>query len=352
MDVQVCKRNSSKLREFKIQFQSPSPYKRRAKLLIGLKYDDLYKLVGIIGIQGTNLPFPGLRLESELQFAGLTKLQFKISYPTRSMDFPIYPFFRFNYKNVPLNIFDENATKIASYADNSVNLAFGLGLSLNKFWALEASYDMEYMNITPTISAVFAEHFPTWRDKLHKIQLSLDCDLLDDYVFPRRGILLQANIERSYQELSSEINYWKIDASADIYTTLHKLHTFRFSGFYCNSSPNLPRYKNYFLGGPETFIGSDYNQLMVSKLGIVKFSYRYQYRKDIYFKGIANFGFDYSQSGTELPTGHKIIWGYGAAVEFLSPVGPIQLLLANGEKSVLKPGDKKLSLFLTAGYKF
>ena len=85
---------------------------------------------------------------------------------------------------------------------------------------------------------------------------------------------------------------------------------------------------------------------------IVKFGYRYQYRKDIFFKGIANFGFDYNASGKELPLGHKIIWGYGAGVEFLTPVGPIQLLVANGEKSVLKPGNKNLFGYLTAGYKF
>jgi NTE family protein len=322
------------------------------KLFIGLKYNDQYKLVGIVGTQVTNLPFPGMRLESELQFAGLTKFQTKISYPTRSLDFPIYPFIRFNYKNVPLNIFDENATKIASYSDNSVNFAFGVGLSLNKFWVLEASYDLEYMNIEPNIAATFTNYFPSWKDKLHKIQLSLDFDLLDDYVFPRQGILVQSNLERSYKELGSDINYWRMDASADIYVTIEKYHTLRFCGFYGISSPNLPKYKEYFMGGPESFVGTDFNQLIASKLGIIRFGYRYQYRKDIYLKGIVNFAFDYNNSGQELPTGHKIIWGYGGGIEFLTPVGPIELLITNGEKSFLNPGDKKIAVYITAGYKF
>ncbi len=322
------------------------------KLLIGLRYDDLYKLVGIIGVQGTNLPFPGLRLESELQFAGLTKLQLKMSYPTRSLAFPVYPFIKFNHKNIPYNIFDDDATKIATYSDNSVNLAFGLGFSFNKFWVLEASYDIEYMNITPNIAPTFIDYFPSWKDRLRKIQLSLDFDLLDDMVSPKNGILLQSNLERSYMELGSDINYWKFDISADIYKTIYKYHTLRFSGFYGISSPMLPVYKQFIKGGPESFIGVDYNQLMVSKLGILRFGYRYQFKRDIFLKGVVNIGFDYDQLGLRLPAANQIIWGYGAGVEFLSPVGPLQILFANGEKSPLKPGDKKLSVYITAGYKF
>jgi len=322
------------------------------KLLVGLRYDDLYKLVGIVGVQAINIPFPGLRFETELQFAGLTKFKSKISYPTRSLEFPVYPFFQFTYKNVPLNIFDAEATKIASYSDNSVDLAFGLGLSFNKFWILEASYNLEYMNTTPNISANFTNYFPSWKDNLHKIQLSLDFDLLDDFVFPREGVLLQANLERSYKELDSDINYWKFDASADIYKTFKKHHTINFSGFYGISSPNLPTYKYFAKGGPETFAGIEYNQILANKIGIVRASYRYQFKKDIFLKALANFGFDYKQAGVELPKGHKVIWGYGAGVEFLSPVGPLQLLIANGEKSFLKPGNQEVSVYITAGYKF
>ncbi|HQJ74453.1 MAG TPA: patatin-like phospholipase family protein [Bacteroidota bacterium] len=322
------------------------------KLLLGVRYDDFYKLVGIIGLQANNLPFPGLRFESELQFAGLTRFLTKLSYPTRSLDLPVYPFLKFNYKNVPINVYDEEARKIASYSDNSFSFSLGLGFSLNKFWVLEASYDNEFMNIKPNIAPIYFFNFPTWKDRLRKITLSLDFDLLDDLIYPEDGILVQANLERSYKELGSDVSYWKIDAAIDFYSTINKKHTFQFYSFYGNSSPQLPTYKGFVKGGPETFIGLDYNQILANKLGILKVSYKYKYKKDIFLKAIANFGFDYNNSGIELPKGHKVMWGYGLGVEFVSPLGPFQLIISNGEKSFLKPGNQRILTYITAGFKF
>jgi len=44
--------------------------------------------------------------------------------------------------------------------------------------------------------------------------------------------------------------------------------------------------------------------------------------------------------------------GYGVGLKYISPLGPIELILSRGEKSVYQPGAKQTVLYFNAGYKF
>lgn len=323
------------------------------KLLVGLRYDDQYKLVGIIGVQTTNVLLPGIRTEMELQFAGLTRLKLMVSYPTRSLDFPIYPYFRFNFKNVPIDVYDNEGNKTAAYADNSTSAGIGLGFSFHKFWAIEADYNYEYMNIAPDIAdRTHIGYYPIWKDKIRKIQASLNLDLLDDPILPRKGMQVQADAEKAVKEFGSDVDYWRANISMDLYNTFFKYHTTRLYGYYCQSSKNLPEYKWYILGGPESFIGYDYNQLIVDNFSFLRFDYRYEFKKDIFLKLIANAGYHYNSNFDVQPQTKRFIWGMGAAVEFHSLLGPFQILFNWGEKSIADPGTIKGRVYITAGFKF
>lgn len=319
------------------------------KLLVGLRYDNFYKLVGIIGVQTNNILFPGAWTETELQFAGLTRFKSMISYPTRSLSYPVYPYFRFSYKNIPYNVYNHNGEKVAAYSDNSSQIDVGLGISPQKFWVIEAEYSHEYMNTAPDIAD--RTQYRTYKDRIRKVQATMDLDLLDDILLPRHGILVTADAEKAVKNFHSDVDYWKVSCSLDFYETLFKRHTTRIYSFY-GQSKNLPVYKTFFLGGPENFIGYDYNQLPVNNFILARFDYRYEYKKDIFFKLIGNAGYNYEANTDIQQDSKRLMWGYGFGVELLSPLGPLQAIFSWGEKSLSDPGNFKSSIYITAGYKF
>jgi len=64
------------------------------KFQLGIRWDNYYDLVGVANVQLNSNWIPGLRIENQTQFAGLRKNEFSIYYPSRKMNFPVYPFLR------------------------------------------------------------------------------------------------------------------------------------------------------------------------------------------------------------------------------------------------------------------
>jgi len=322
------------------------------RLRIGLRYDNLHKLVAAVSIQTTNLLLPGLRLENELQFAGLYRFRGKAYYPSRSLNLPAYPFLHIEYKDIPTYIFSGNGDRIASYSDRSLTVGAGVGFLLAKIFNTELEYLQEYMDIKPNVALSDPTFFPEWKHKLRIVQANMNIDMLDDVLLPRDGVLINAHYEASLKQLKSEIHYHAFHVSADFYYTFYQRHTIRTHGFWGTSTSNLPVYKFMNRGRPDMFIGMRYDQLFASRLSIVRLDYRYQHKKDIFFKLIGNFAFD---AEYHLPPDLFLmnnLWGAGISLTFLSPVGPIEILYGTGSKKII--GSRKLQnvFYFTLGYKF
>lgn len=321
-------------------------------LRFGLRYDDFHQAVAALSMQGTNILVPGLRMENELQFAGLTRFRFKAFYPSRTLDLPAYPFIRIAYKSLPINIFETTGQKIASYQDRSWTAGMGIGFLFGKSWNLEAEYNYEAMNIEPEIAFPDAEIFPIWRDELRKVQVTANFDVLDDVLLPRRGYRIRAEFEGSFRKLGSQLEYKRTEVSADFYASVGRRHTARLLAYWSRGSWDLPLYKYFYLGGPETFVGLDYHQLAGNRINLMRFDYRYEYRENLFFKLIVNTAFNYSYDAAPQPLQVKQIWGYGVAVKYLSPFGPLEMTFARGEKGIFAPGPQRNIVYFTAGYKF
>ncbi|MGD9899817.1 MAG: patatin-like phospholipase family protein [Calditrichaceae bacterium] len=321
------------------------------KIRIGFRYDNFYNAVGIVGLQATNVFIPGLRNELTLQFAGLTRIQSKTLYPSRTLDFPVYPYIHYDFKDIPIDLYEQHGKKIATYNDRSHTFGIGIGILLSNILVAEAEYSHEYMDINPLISFPDPELFPTWNDKLRRIQTSLTMDLLDDVLIPRNGFSLKANYELSMTDLYSDLNYNRVDVSVDIYHTIFNRHTLRIKGFQCWGIDDIPVYKYSYQGGPDSFVGVDYNQLIGTKYGFLRFDYRYQYKKDIFFKLITNAAMFREDENIGLPA-TEFLWGYGIGVKFLSLIGPLEFIISRGSKSVYYPDQFRTNAYFTAGYKF
>jgi NTE family protein len=325
--------------------------KATRKLRIGLHYDNYYKIVGYAGLQATNLPMPGFRTEATLQFAGLLNFDWSLAYPSRSLDLPIYPFVRFNYRNIPVNLYDnDSGDKAAEYNLESTTIAAGLGFRLGTNGILQAEYNQEYMHINPNIAGLDTNYFPSWNDKLRNLYGKFTIDLLDDIILPRHGVLFIATYDVSLKSLGSALNYQQMVLKFDMYHTFYRNHAIQFGGFYTNFSDDLPVYKYVVQGGPTTFVGMKYDQIEGDKFGYGKLMYRYEYKKDIFLKLITNFGFYNLPSILKLNK-EKTLIGYGIGLKFLSIIGPLEFIISNGSKSINQWDKLQTRFYFTAGVK-
>lgn len=321
-------------------------------LHIGLRYDNLHKLVAAVKVQMTNIFLPGLRWENELQFAGLRRFTSKVYYPSRTLALPLYPFLGLEYKDISTNIYDGFGNKIARYQDRSTSSGAGLGLLLTKSFNTEISYQYENMDIKPSIAFSDPIMFPHWKDRLRMILATVNIDVLDNVLVPRHGFQIKARYEGSFKTLKSDVHYQLLTVSADIYRTFRHRHTTRLCAYWGRGYSDLPIYKYIYQGGPNTFGGMEYNQLCGSNMSILRFDYRYQHRKDIFFKLIANIAFDLEHRLPDAVFRTNNLWGVGIGVKLLSPVGPIEFIYSRGSKGLMKTREGQNVGYFTFRYRF
>jgi len=322
------------------------------KIRLGLRYDNYYQLVVAMNLLVMNKPIPGLRIENEFQFIGKEKISSHAYYPSRAMNFPLYPFANIDYENIEIFIYDKDGNKSASYKNRSAQAGLGLGMLYKNYWNVEAAWNYEWANMRPIVAGNDPLKFPSWKDELWKMKISTNIDRLDDTFVPRCGMLVHANYEKSLQDMYDNSSYIRMDISMDYYKTLGKKHTFHAYGFY--GSVDMDSLTNKFIlkGGPESCIGMGYNQLLATTLSAARLDYRYELRKNLYFSLIGNIVIDYENDVMEPGLKPPQMMGYGVGLKYISPLGPVELILSRGEKSAYQPGEKQTVLYFNAGYKF
>ena len=321
----------------------------KRKLRFGLRYDNQYQLVALLAVQGTNLLLPGLRYEHELQFAGLMHYFFKTYYPSRTLNLPVYPYLRFETKDVPISIYDLYlGNKIAQYDAKSTSYSAGFGLLLAKSLNIELAYETEHMEITPDIAFSDPAKFPQWDETLHRISASLIFDRLDDLSTPNHGAYITARYEGSYKRLKSELPYEMVQMSADFYHTINKRHTIRLYGFN-GSGHSLPIYKTPNQGHPATFVGMDYDQLFGTKLSVLRTDYRFLIDSSVYLKFIFNTAFNIRQKTQFYDITPGAVLGYGIGLKWQSPIGPFELIFGRGDKHFASEHEMQNVFYLLVG---
>lgn len=322
------------------------------KLRVGIRYDDLHKLVAVVSAQATNLPISGLRLETEFQFAGLRLFKGKAFYPSRALNLPVYPFLDVEYRDVPTMIFDGLGNKIANYNDRSAIWGFGLGLLTAKSVNAEIGYHYQTLDIKPNIALPDPTQFPSWQDELRKIDARLNIDLLDNVLLPRSGFAIAGHYEGSFKKLKSDLSFYQMNLSADFYKTIASYHTLRFYTFWGLTAKNTPIYKYFNQGRPDYFVGVKYDQLFASKMSILRLDYRYQLKKDLFFSLMANTAFNLEYVREEEEFNYLNIWGAGIGLKYMSPIGPIECILSRGDKNFYQSRAWQTVIYVTMGTKF
>lgn len=325
------------------------------RIHLGLRYDDHHKLVAAARIRASNVFsfLPKLNLDSELQFAGLTRFYLRATYPTEFLGLTLLPFFHQGMKSIPTRIVDTEGNQIAEYQDKSTTAAWGVGVMLSKSLYSELNLVVEEMDVSPNIAFPDPDLFPSWQDTLNQATITLDLDTQDDALLPHNGINATFEYEASLQKFKSDVPYMKLSSSIDMYKTLWNRHTIRIYGFYGNATEDLPVYKYFNKSKPEYMVGMQYDQIMGYKLALLRLGYRLKYRNNIYFKWMGNVIWDYEYGDHPYPATEAYpLFGTGLGVLYESPLGPIQVIASVGDKKLQGQREAQSVVYFKLGYRF
>ncbi len=323
------------------------------RLVAGIKYNDYFKLVGLIGLETNSALIPGGQLETYLRFGGMTTLDITVLYPSRSMDMAVYPFISAYYKDIPIDFYLEGK-KIFRFANRSWELFGGLNFSLSKFWNLEASLGWESMNVASEIaSPLIDEILNQYNLKANLVsgKVRLLYDSLDDIIIPNSGIYFNSYFESTIPSMGSDLKYSRFFARFDTFIPIAKKHNIRIDAAYMKAweKSEVPFYKWFYIGGPETFVGIDYFQASGTEFTIAAGSYRFEILESIYLKAIFNTMFNYSIFDNPQKA-EKFLFGYGLSGLMKTMFGKIEIMWAQGDKNIENPGEKSNQVYFLFGF--
>jgi predicted acylesterase/phospholipase RssA len=317
---------------------------------IGFHYDDFYHLVGAIGFSGTTLWAPGLFYDIYLQFSGLTRFRTNIIYPTRSMDFPVYPLLAGGFTSIPRDVFNTEGKKLLRYDERNWYFGGGIGITPINYLNLSAAIMFEYPNINVDIGDLDLGTDGV-NERIAILDANLILDLLDDVLLPKDGLKFELNLELSSTKLLSNFDYKRLESYFDFYKTFSSIHTVRLYLQYLQSNGDEPFYKtNFFIGGPQSFIGLEYNQGFGTRFATARADYLIQFLTNVYLRGAVNAAPLYRIGLPKNFQTGKPLWGFGFGLIYSSIIGPIEINLTWGEKTTYQPGTYVSRFFLTAGY--
>ena len=317
------------------------------KFQLGLRWDNLYHLVGVANVQLNSRWLPGFRIEDQIQFAGFRKNLFSIYFPSRRLNFPIYPFIRVINSRYPYNYYSNGIYK-DEYTHTTNGISAGLGILLKNYWNTEFEYFWKWESLQSKTNDDTNQHFMD-NEKIAGVLLSAQLDLLDDVLLPWNGILLKGKYENSSMELGSSRNYHLYQGSGDIYFTRRR-NTYRVMGYYHQGLNELPRYLTTISAGSQTFAGLKEFQMQGNTMFFSRMEYRYKHKKDIFAHFILNWLI--SAKSDDSSTSAENLLGPGMGITLLSPLGPLEFIWSWGPKNIYSDEGWQNLYHFSAGYKF
>ena len=311
------------------------------KFQLGLRWDNYYDLVGVANVQLNSNWIPGLRIENQTQFAGIRKNVFSIYYPSRKLNFPVYPFLRITNSKYDYQYFNKG-DYWGRYTLLSDGITAGMGLLLKNYWNTELEYFWKMESFLPENDSPEKEIFAG-------ISLSAQLDLLDDVLFPMNGIMVQGKYENSSTEWGSSVNYHLYQGSADMFVT-RKRNTFQIAGYYHQGLNDLPENLTTISNGSQTFVGLNEFQLQGNTLLFSRFEYRYKHKKDIFAHVILSWLITAKSDDSNISAENILCPGFG--ITFLSPLGPLEFIWSRGPENLYTNQGWKNVFHFSAGYRF
>lgn len=283
--------------------------------------------------------------------------------------------YSFNISNPRLNDSDfsgnfsiyDSSTEYDSYTVSSMGMSVGTGHRFNRYVTGYMGYNYsknDYSDIDSAVTTLDPRYYENYAKS--SVILSATFDNTDDYYIPREGFSFSQSFEKA--GVGGDADFLKSRTTFGAYKGLQKLTDFdlilrykaRFN--YVDESGYLPLGEKFYMGGIGSVRGYQGYSLSPTegvdsngepfKIGgtqtfsnSLEFSFPLVPEARMRATAFVDYGLIGEDSLSEIKRG-----GYGVALEWFSPVGPLQLVFANpiGDK----PGDDVTHFEFTIGQRF
>jgi predicted acylesterase/phospholipase RssA len=327
--------------------------KAERSLQVGARFDTQYKFVGVLNLNGAGVFTSEVRMASELQFGGLTRFKFHVSYPTRGLNYPVYPFVRFAYKDIFTRVYGPSGSIINKFHDNSSTYAGGIGFLISNIFNIEFEYNRERVNLYPNIDIYSQPDSLNAKQSFVKIAARLTYDSIDDSAFPSSGLYLKFNSENSSEAFGSIKSYHRYELDLTYYFSFNPEHVIRLYSYLGIATNDLPVARYFYRGGANDFIGADYQQLAGYRVEIAGFEHRVHIFRHLYASIEAAAAYHRIKFTDQDDVGKNgVLYGVAIGAYINSPFGPVKFQYAQGFGSAYHLPQSRSYLFLTIGFSF
>ena len=319
------------------------------KFQMGLRWDNFYQMVGVANVQVNSSFIPGLRIENQTQFAGLRRNDFSVFFPSRKLNFPVYPYLRVKNIRKTFKLFSTDKYE-GMYHLSQDELNSGIGLLLRNYWNMEFDFFHSKHSFIPETENGNSE-FSFSEEIFSGLRMRAQLDLLDDVLLPFNGVLIKGEYENSSPEFGAQRNYHFYHGIGDVYFS-RKRNTFRIMAYYHQALNDIPQYYITNPLGSQALVGMGEFQLYGNTLAFSRFEYRYKHKKDIFLHLIAGWLVSAKSEDNRILADN--LWCTGAGITLLSPVGPLEFIWSRGPVNIYSETDYSWQniFHFSAGYKF
>lgn len=303
-----------------------------AFLRFGFHYQDNYKVVLGANVKLKDFPLPGILSDMTYLFSGRQVWEWELAYPRRMFGTRLYPYAYVYYQDIPVDIYFERKS-IAEYKRRSYGGAVGLGFIVKNWGEIKTDYLAEKLLINPEIA--FSEQFtwPEWKYDVHLFRVFVNIDLLNEPLTPEHGYFLKFGYEGTMNIIEQQDLYRRLYLQQSFYGTYLKRNT---SGvhLFLGLTQDVELYRYFYLGGPKTFVGYNYDEFSGPNMLIYQFNNYFHFNRFFSVLGIINAGHiweDYKK--INLGTNKKV--GYGFGVQLNTLAGPFHYILGFSKKQTV-----------------
>jgi NTE family protein len=239
---------------------------------LGLHYDELYDVVGLVNWTMHGLTGPRSVLAADLLlgsvFGGeISYLQYAI------LDSPLFVRPRLFARDQE-QPFYEGDRKTGKIVDRFWGAELGAGRSLRNLGQVTAGYRWKRVDFTPDSGAATLSRSD---DTVTSLFVRTELDTLDAFPFPTDGTLLQLRAEVADHALGGDASFWRASLRAAHYRRLWERHTL-FADFRIESAfgSRLPGYEQFVFGGPISFVGFARQEKRGAESTVLQLGYRYR----------------------------------------------------------------------------
>ena len=287
---------------------------------------------------------PNLLIKNELQFPGILKNTFEISYPLTIFSNPYYPFYRNFYYKRDINGYNPLGEKITTYDTRTIESSIGAGVVFGKNLAIELSYNYQTANLEIEVGNSEDDLIDEYKNQITKSSsLMIDYDSRDDAQLTKKGSLINLKF------FNTNNNQKAIFFDFDLYQNIGK-NVFRFHGLSRDIQQDTFDPYIFFQGRADRAVGYAPYILSSNKLEMGGLEWRYNY-KSYYVRLFYSEIFSLSQPYNNFNLDEKLS-SYGYGLTFNSPFGLLELIVGKAPKTLSASSKKRTTFKVNLGYNF